>query len=55
MDWQLNTTDGLRAEHGADRLCGLADRLKDILGQNRMPIPEFPAMIWARGAPARRR
>ncbi len=47
MDWQLSTTDGLRAEHGADRLCQLAGRLEDVLRQNGMPIPPFPEMIWA--------
>src|SRR4051794_9552066 len=46
MHWQLNTTDELRAEHGADRLCRLAGRLEDILTQNGMPIPPFPEMIW---------
>lgn len=48
MPWELISTDHLRTLYGADDLCGFAERLKDVLDQNAMPVPEFPAMIWTR-------
>ena len=47
MPWQLHTTDRLRAEYGDELLCRYAERLEDILSQNALPVPDFPAMIWS--------
>lgn len=47
MPWQLHATDRLRAEYGEEQLRRYADRLEDILRQNDLPVPDFPAMIWS--------
>jgi len=48
MPWQLHATDRLRAEYGEEQLRRFADRLEDILRQNDLPVPDFPAMNWSR-------
>src|SRR4051794_22357185 len=47
MPWQLNASDRLRAEYGDDQLRRYAERLEDVLRQNDLPVPDFPAMVWS--------
>lgn len=47
MPWQLNATDRLKAAYGEEALRRYAWRLEDVLRQNDLPVPEFPAMIWS--------
>ena len=47
MPWRLNTTNRLRAGYGEEPLRRYAERLEDVLRQNALPVPDFPAMIWS--------
>ncbi|QEH35941.1 hypothetical protein OJF2_44980 [Aquisphaera giovannonii] len=47
MPWQLHAMQRLRDEYGEASLLEYADRLEDVLGQNDMPMPDFPAMVWS--------
>ena len=43
----VHTTDQLRSEYGEEPLRRYPERLEEVLRQNDLPVPDFPAMIWS--------